>query len=296
MITLFKGTGVAMITPFKDDNTIDYDSLQRIIEHLIQGAVDYIVVNGTTAESVNLSAKERKEVLNFSIKEIAGRVPVMYGIGGNNTREVVETIKSTDFSHIQGVLSVAPYYNKPNQEGIYQHFTTISEACPVEVILYNVPGRTGVNILPQTVVRIAERCDNIRAIKEASGSIEQIMKLIMIKQKDFTVISGDDALTLALIAVGAEGVISVAANAFPKIISDIVKETTKYNLCDANKLHYKILESISLMFEEGNPTGIKEYMSQLGIIKNNLRLPLIKASASLSEKIRQNLMYINVKN
>ncbi|MDD3687872.1 MAG: 4-hydroxy-tetrahydrodipicolinate synthase [Bacteroidales bacterium] len=289
MKTNFTGTGVAMITPFNDDKSIDFDAFAKLIDDLISGGVDYLVVMGTTAESATLSQDEKDEILAFSKKQINGRVPIMYGIGGNNTMEVINKIKSADLTGVDGILCVAPYYNKPNQEGIYQHFAAIATVCPVQIILYNVPGRTGINMLPDTVLRLANDFESITAIKEACGSVDQIMQIIKNKPIDFTVISGDDALTLPLIAVGAEGVISVAANAFPKQMSDLVRLSMKGEFSQALPIHYKLLDSISNMFAEGSPCGVKEYMSQQGRIKNELRLPMVPASEKLREKIKQDL-------
>jgi 4-hydroxy-tetrahydrodipicolinate synthase len=289
MKTNFIGTGVAMITPFKDDKSIDFDAFAKLISDLISGGVDYLVVMGTTAESATLSQEEKDEILAFAKKQINGRVPIMYGIGGNNTMEVINKIKSADLTGVDGILCVAPYYNKPNQEGIYQHFAAIATVCPVQIILYNVPGRTGINMLPDTVLRLANDFENITAIKEACGSVDQIMQIIKNKPVDFTVISGDDGLTLPLIAVGAEGVISVAANAFPKEMSDLVRFGMKGEFSQALPIHYKLLDSISNMFAEGSPCGVKEYMFQQARIKNELRLPMVPASEKLSEKIKQDL-------
>lgn len=289
MKTNFIGTGVAMITPFKDDKSIDFDAFAKLISDLISGGVDYLVVMGTTAESATLSQEEKDEILAFAKKQIDGRVPIMYGIGGNNTMEVINKIKSADLTGVAGILCVAPYYNKPNQEGIYQHFAAIATVCPVQIILYNVPGRTGINMLPDTVLRLANDFENITAIKEACGSIDQIMQIIKNKPVDFTVISGDDGLTLPLIAVGAEGVISVAANAFPKEMSDVVRLSMNGEYSKALPIHYKLLNSISNMFAEGSPCGVKEYMYQQARIKNELRLPMVPASEKLSEKIKQDL-------
>jgi len=289
MKTNFVGTGVAMVTPFCEDKSVDYGTFAKLINHLIKGGVDFLVVMGTTAESATLSQKEKDEILKFAKKEIAGRVPIMYGLGGNNTADVIEKIKLTGFNGVDGILSVAPYYNKPNQEGIYQHFAAIAVACPVQVVLYNVPGRTGINILPETVIRLAEDFENITAIKEACGSVDQIMKLISIKPDDFTVISGDDGLTLPLISVGVEGVISVAANAFPKEVSDMVRLGMNGKFKEAAKLHYKLLSSVGYMFAEGNPCGIKAYMSAMSMMKNELRLPMVPASEVLNKKIKEDL-------
>lgn len=285
MKTNFIGTGVAVITPFCDDKSVDFIALGKIINRLINGGVNYLVIMGTTAESATLSQSEKDQILEFAKKETAGRVPIMYGIGGNDTAEVVEKIKTANLKGVDGILCVAPYYNKPNQEGLYQHFAAIAIACPIQIILYNIPGRTGVNMLPELVVRLANDFENITAIKEACGSVDQIMQVVKQKPVDFTVISGDDGLTLPLISIGVEGVISVAANAFPKEVSEMVNLGLKGKFADASKIHYKLLDTISNMFAEGNPGGAKSYLSQMGIIKNELRLPMVPASDKLSEKI-----------
>lgn len=289
MKTNFIGTGVALITPFDENKAVDFDALGKMIDYVIDGGVDYILIMGTTAESATLDSEEKNKILNFAKQKINCRVPIMYGIGGNNTSEVVEKIKYTDLSGVQGILSVTPYYNKPNQEGLYNHFAAIATVAPVEIILYNVPGRTGVNILPETVLRLVNDFENITAIKEASGNVEQIMNLIHKKPFDFTVISGDDALTLPLISVGCEGVISVAANSFPREVSQMVNLALNNNFPQAANYHYKLLESIKLMFAEGNPVGIKEYLAQKNLIKNEFRLPLVPASETLALKIKQDL-------
>lgn len=289
MKTNFIGTGVAMITPFTEEKAVDFKNFARLINDLILGGVDYLVVMGTTAESATLSDDEKSEILSFAKKEINGRVPIMYGIGGNNTMDVINKIKAADLKGVDGILCVAPYYNKPNQEGIYQHFAAIATVCPIQVILYNVPGRTGVNMLPDTVLRLANDFENITAVKEACGSVDQIMQIIKNKSIDFTVISGDDGLTLPLIAAGAEGVISVVANAFPAQMSAIVNYSLKADFVKARPLHYKLLETISNAFAEGSPCGIKEYLFQMGKIQNELRLPMVTASEKLSKTIKLDL-------
>jgi len=289
MKTNFIGTGVAMVTPFTEDKQIDFPAFAKLINDLIAGGVDYLLVMGTTAESATISEEEKQEILEFAKKEIDSRVPIMYGIGGNNTMDVINRIKSTNLNGVDGILCVAPYYNKPNQEGLYQHFATIASVCPTQLILYNVPGRTGVNILPDTVVRLANDFENITAIKEACGSIDQMMQVIKNKPRSFTVISGDDGLTLPLIAVGGEGVISVAGNAFPKEMSQLVRLALNKDFENAKTIHYKLLDSISNMFAEGNPCGVKEYLSQQGKMKNEFRLPMVPASQKLSEKIKNDL-------
>lgn len=289
MKTNFIGTGVALITPFKNDKSIDFESFDKLINYVIEGGVNYILVMGTTAESATLSNEEKTNILNFAKEKISGRVPILYGLGGNNTIDVIEKIKNTDFSGIDGILSVTPYYNKPNQKGLYQHFAAIATVCPVQIVLYNVPGRTGVNLLPETVLELADDFENITAIKEASGAVEQIMNLINNKPVDFTVISGDDALTVPLMAVGCEGVISVAANAFPKQVSSMVNFALQNQFSKAAEIHYQLLDSIKLMFAEGNPTGVKEYLYQMKIIENEFRLPLVPASELLASKIADDI-------
>ena len=289
MKTNFIGTGVAMVTPFNEDKSVDFIAFAKLIDFLIDGGVEYLLVMGTTAESATLSFEEKNEILSFAKKQINGRVPIMYGLGGNNTADVVDKIKKTDLSGVDGILTVAPYYNKPNQEGIYQHFAAIAVASPIQVILYNVPGRTVVNIRPQTVLRLANDFENIVAIKEACGSVDQIMELIRIKPIDFTVISGDDGLTMPLISTGVEGVISVLANAYPKQWSDMVRYALKFEFDKAAPIHYKFLPEIDNMFAEGNPAGVKAYLNQLGIVKNELRLPMVPVSDRLMERITDNL-------
>jgi 4-hydroxy-tetrahydrodipicolinate synthase len=282
----FTGTGVAMVTPFDDNNQIDYTSLKKLIAYLIDNDVDYLVVMGTTAEYPCISEAEKAEILDFTKKEINGRIPIVYAIGGNNTTEVIRKISSMDYTGISGILSVTPAYNKPNQEGLYKHFSEISRVSPLPIILYNVPGRTSVNMLPKTILRLAHDFENIIAVKEASGNMENVMEIVKNKPVDFTVISGEDALNLPLISIGVEGVISVVGNAFPKECSEMVKLAINGDFINALPIHYKLLEAAHLMFEEGNPTGVKAFLSELGIIKNNLRLPLIPASKPLTEKIK----------
>lgn len=293
MKTIFTGTGVAMVTPFKEDKSIDFNAFAKLINFQIDGGVDYLLVMGTTAESACLSQEEKNQVLEFAVKEIAGRVPIMYGLGSNNTSEVVEKVKTANLTGVDGILTVAPYYNKPNQEGLYQHFAAIAIASPLPIILYNVPGRTSVNISPEIVLRLANDFENIVAIKEACGSVEQIMNLIKDKPVDFTVISGDDALTLPLISVGVEGVISVLANAFPKEWSDMVRLAMNGEFEAANKIHYKLLYSVDLMFAEGNPAGVKYYLKEFGILEDNVRLPLVQASDYLKKEINADIIRIN---
>ncbi len=274
----FKGTGVAIVTPFNKDNSVDYKSLDKLVNHLIKGGVEYIVVLGTTGESVTLSKDEKKTVVDQVIGSINKRVPLVLGLGGNDTLEILNSLKTTNFKSIDAILSVSPAYNKPNQRGIYQHYKAIAEASPVPVILYNVPGRTCSNITAETTIKLATDFKNIIAIKEASGNLEQCMKIIKYKPKDFSVISGDDMLTLPMIASGADGVISVVANAFPKDFSEMTRLILAGNVKEAQKLHYKLTDIIEQLFADGNPAGVKAVLELLGICRANLRLPLVKVN------------------
>ena len=280
-----RGTGVAVITPFKNDLSIDFASMGKIIEHLIGGGVNYIVLLGTTGEASTLSKDEKGALASFTIEAIGGRVPLVLGIGGNNTSEIVSYIRETDLEGIDAILSVAPYYNKPCQKGIFQHFRQISLASPVHIILYNIPSRTGSNILPETVLELARECENIIGIKECSGSFEGLMKIMKGKEDDFLVISGNDMEVMPFAAAGASGLISVLANAFPAETSEIVQNALKYNFKAARELQMKFLEMTELLFAEGNPGGIKAIMSNMGLCQNNLRLPLMPVSRSLQGRI-----------
>jgi len=271
----FQGTGVAIVTPFLENGNIDFDSLAKLLEHILNNGVDFVVSLGTTSEAVTLTSHEKREVMDFVRQKVNGKVPIVMGLGGNNTAAVIEQITSTDFNGIDGILSVAPYYNKPNQRGIYQHFSQIAKASPVPVILYNVPGRTSSNIQAGTVLELAQNHPNIVAVKEASGDLTQVMEILKNKAENFNVLSGDDALTFPLIGLGAKGVISVVANAFPAEFSSMVKQSLNGNFSDARKIHYSLLEIISQLFADGNPAGIKAALSILGICKNHLRLPMV---------------------
>lgn len=281
----FTGTGVAIITPFRKDGSIDFKSLGKLIEHLIKGGVNYIVALGTTGESVTLSKDEKKAIVNFVTDSVNCRIPVVVGIGGNNTEEILDTINNTDFTAIDGILSVSPYYNKPSQEGIFQHFKAVSSASPVPVIIYNVPGRTGSNISADTTIRLANECKSIIATKEASGNLGQIMQIIKNKPKNFLVISGDDAMAMPVVAMGGSGVISVAANAFPTEVSGMINLILKGDLLKANALHYKILDLTNALFEEGSPSGIKAVLEILKVAPNNVRLPLVPVSDGMYKKL-----------
>ena len=280
------GTGVAIVTPFDKKGNVDFKGLENLINHCIKGKVDYLVVMGTTGESVVLSKSEKKQVVDFVIAKAYKKVGIVLGIGGNNTQEVVASFNDYNFKNIDAILSVTPYYNKPTQKGLVAHYHAVANVSPVPVILYNVPGRTSVNMLPETTLELAQH-KNIIAIKEASGSIEQMMKIINHKPEKFMVISGDDALTLPLIVVGGVGVISVVAQAYPKEYAQMVKLALKGKFEDAKKLHYKLLDITECLFKEGNPAGIKELLQHMKICENNLRLPLVKVSNELSDKIKK---------
>ncbi len=280
------GTGVAIITPFRDDGSIDFQALKELVKfHLAEG-INYFVVLGTTGESVTLSADEKNAVVSYVIDLVENQVPIVIGIGGNNTQQVVNQIKSTDFNGISAILSVAPYYNKPSQEGIFEHYKTIATSSPVPVILYNVPGRTGINISAEITLQLAHAYDNIIAVKEASGDLVQAMQILKDKPPHFKVISGDDALTLPLIALGGSGVISVIANAYPKAFSKAVNLALNNQLDKALDQHYRLLDMIELLFSEGSPAGIKALLEILGKSKNNLRLPLVKVSDETYKQLK----------
>ena len=281
----FSGTGVAVVTPFKKNGAIDFKSLEKLIEHLIFNNIDYLVVLGTTAEGATQTKEEKEEVVKFFKATVKGRIPLVLGIGGNNTAEVVKTIKTTDFDSISGILSVTPYYNKPNQKGLYEHYKEISIASPLDIILYNVPGRTGANLSAETTLQLAREFKNIVAIKEASGNFDQISHICKNKPKGFAVISGDDSITLPLISVGVSGVISVTANAFPDMFARMMHHALRGNYFSARNVHYDLLEIMNTLFEEGNPAGIKAALSILGICENNLRLPLTPVSQTTFVKL-----------
>lgn len=300
MSELFKGTGVAIITPFHDSGNIDFGSFEKIIEHIIAGGVNYIVALGTTGESVTLSRDEKVAVLEFVVEIVNKRIPVVAGLGGNSTQDVINTIKATSFDGIDAILSVCPYYNKPQQKGLYGHYKAIAGACPVPVILYNVPGRTSMNISAETTLKLAADFSNIIGIKEASGNLLQCMEIIKDRPQDFLVISGDDALTLPLIALGADGVISVIANAFPFQFSEMVNLCMKGKFSKARTVHYDLLAFTNALFMDGNPSGIKAAMETIGLCKSNVRLPLTKVNKNVHsiiaeqvELILKNQMEIN---
>lgn len=279
------GTGVALVTPFKKDFSVDVEALQRIVNFQIDNGIDYLVVLGTTAESATLSQDEKELVIKTIVETNNKRLPLVLGVGGNNTAKVVEELKTRDLSDFVAILSVSPYYNKPTQEGIYQHFKMIAEASPIPVILYNVPGRTASNMLPSTVMRLANDFKNIVAIKEAAGDIVQAMKLIQNKPKDFHVISGDDMITLPMVLAGGSGVISVIGEGFPRQFSDMVRLGLQRKTDEAYQLHYLLAVSIDMIFEQGNPAGIKEIFRLLGLSENTVRLPLVNVNEDLANRL-----------
>lgn len=279
------GTGVALVTPFKKDFSVDVDALKRIVNFQIDNGIEYLVVLGTTAESATLTPDEKERIVKTVIEANDGRLPLVLGVGGNNTAEVVHELKTKDLSAFAAVLSVSPYYNKPTQEGIYQHFKAVAEASPVPVILYNVPGRTASNMLPSTVLRLAKDFKNIVGIKEAAGDIVQAMKLIQDKPDDFLVISGDDMITLPMVLAGGAGVISVIAEGFPKEFSEMVRLGLQRKVDEAYKLHYRIADTIDMIFEQGNPAGIKEVFKTLGLSENTVRLPLVNVDSGLAQRL-----------
>jgi len=282
---MFKGVGVALITPFQEDGSIDFSSLEKLVNHQINNGTDYLVVQGTTGESATLTSDEKKAVLDFIVEINNKRLPIVLGIGGNNTSAVVDTLKNTDLSKVDGILSVSPYYNKPSQEGIYQHYKAVSAATEKPIILYNVPGGTMSNVLTQTTLRLANECQNIVAVKEASGNLELIMEIIQNKPEGFLVLSGDDALTLPHIAIGGDGVISVVANAFPKRFSNMVHAALDNNMDEARKYHYQLIKIIQQLFADGNPGGVKHVLQLLGITKEHLRLPLVPVNDNVKKRL-----------
>ncbi|RLD86087.1 MAG: 4-hydroxy-tetrahydrodipicolinate synthase [Bacteroidetes bacterium] len=285
MNTTFQGTGVAIITPFNKEKQVDYQALEKLLEHIINGGVDFIVSMGTTSEAATLTEEEKEQVLSKVLRVVDNRKPVVLGIGGNNTQKVVETLKNTNFDQISGILSVAPYYNKPNQRGLYEHFSLIAKYSQRPVILYNVPGRTSSNISAETTLKLAHEFDHIVAVKEASGNFTQIMEIVKNKPDGFKVLSGDDALTLPLISIGVEGVISVVANAFPDRFSTMVRQALQGNLSKAKSIHYELIDIINQLFADGNPAGVKKALSLLNITEDYLRLPLVEVNQDVAEKL-----------
>ena len=291
---IFKGLGIALVTPFTADGQVDYKSLKRLLEYQIDNGADFLCILATTGETPCLTQQEKDNITQL-VKDVNhGRLPILKGCGGNNTAAIVEELKNTDWTGIDGILSVCPYYNKPSQEGLYQHFKTIAEASPLPVVLYNVPGRTGVNLKAETTVRLARDCENIVAIKEASGSLEQVDEIIKNKPKRFDVISGDDALTFSMVASGAAGVISVIGNALPKEFSRMIRLEFRGEYEPARKIHHAFTELYSLLFVDGNPAGVKALLHEMGSIENLLRLPLVPTKVSTLQKMAEILKDLRI--
>ncbi|MDD2436222.1 MAG: 4-hydroxy-tetrahydrodipicolinate synthase [Massilibacteroides sp.] len=290
-----KGMGVALITPFKEDESVDYDALIRLVDYQLQNGTDYLVVLGTTAETPTLTEDEKKKIISLVVSKVKGQIPIVLGVGGNCTRSVVEKLKNDNFEGIDAVLSVTPYYNKPSQEGLYQHYKAVSEATRLPLVLYNVPGRTGVNMTAETTLRIAREFKNVIAVKEASGNITQMDDIIKNKPANFNVISGDDGITFPLITLGAIGVISVIGNAFPREFSRMVRLGLASDYDNARTIHHSFTELFDLLFVDGNPAGVKSMLNAMGFIENKLRLPLVPTRITTFEKIRTVLNRLNIK-
>lgn len=291
---IFKGLGIALVTPFNEDGTVDYDSLKRLVEYQLKNGADFFCILATTGETPCLSTEEKLKIKKLVVDLVNGRVPILMGCGGYNTAAVVNELKTGDFKGIDGILSICPYYNKPSQEGLYQHFKAIAAATKLPVVLYNVPGRTGVNMSAATTVRLAKDCENIVAIKEACGSLEQIDEIIKNKPDSFDVISGDDALTFPMISCGAVGVISVIGNALPKEFSKMIRLEFKGEYEAARKIHHKFTDLFSLLFVDGNPAGVKAMLHEMGMIKNVLRLPLVPTRISTLQKMSEIMKSLNL--
>ena len=291
---IFKGLGIALVTPFTADGQVDYKSLKRLLEYQIDNGADFLCILATTGETPCLTQQEKDNITQL-VKDVNhGRLPILKGCGGNNTAAIVEELKNSDWTGIDGILSVCPYYNKPSQEGLYQHFKAIADASPLPVVLYNVPGRTGINLKPETTVRLANDCENIVAIKEASGSLEQVDEIIKNKPKRFDVISGDDALTFSMVASGAAGVISVIGNALPKEFSRMIRLEFRGEYEPARKIHHAFTELYSLLFVDGNPAGVKALLHEMGVIENQLRLPLVPTKVSTLQKMAEILKDLRI--
>ncbi len=291
---IFRGLGIALVTPFKKDGSVDFDALKRLIEYQLEGGADFFCILATTGETPCLTTDEKHEIKQFVVNTVARRVPILMGCGGNDTRTVVNDLKTMDFEGVDGVLSVCPYYNKPSQEGLYQHFKAVSEASPLPVVLYNVPGRTGVNLKAETTLRIANDCPNVVAIKEAAGNLEQVDEIIKNKPEYFDVLSGDDALTFPMVACGAAGAISVIGNALPKQFSKMIRLEFNGEFEAARKIHHKFTDLFSLLFVDGNPAGVKAALHEMGFIENVLRLPLVPTRLTTLRKITEILKDLNL--
>ncbi|MEL0643247.1 MULTISPECIES: 4-hydroxy-tetrahydrodipicolinate synthase [unclassified Olleya] len=281
----FLGTGIAIVTPFNDDLSVDYKALENIVEYNITNGINYIVINGTTGESVTITKQEKQDIVAAIIKYNKGRVPLVLGIGGSNTAQVVEEIKATDFTGIAGILSVSPYYSKPTQEGMYQHFKAIAQVCPIDIILYNVPGRTSKNMTPETTLRLAKDFDNIVAVKEAGNNVAQYLELLRDKPDNFSVISGDDDLALGIVLAGGAGVISVIGQGLPKAFSTMINLGLEGKNKEAYQLHFKMMDIVNMIFEENNPAGIKAVLNSLELCNTTVRLPLVTATTQLQSRI-----------
>ena len=291
---IFRGLGIALVTPFTPDGQVDYKSLKRLVEYQIDNGADFLCILATTGETPCLTQDEKEKITQL-VKDVNhGRLPILKGCGGNNTAAVVDELRTADWSGIDGILSVCPYYNKPSQEGLYQHFKAIAEASPLPVVLYNVPGRTGINLKPETTVRLANDCENIVAVKEASGSLEQVDEIIKNKPQRFDVLSGDDALTFSMVASGAAGVISVIGNALPKEFSRMIRLEFQGEYEPARKIHHMFTELYSLLFVDGNPAGVKALLHEMGFIENQLRLPLVPTKVSTLQKMAEILKSLRI--
>jgi 4-hydroxy-tetrahydrodipicolinate synthase len=291
---IFKGLGIALITPFQEDGSVDYDALKRLVTYQLDNGADFFCILATTGETPTLTAQEKQTIKDLVVDIVQARVPILIGCGGNNTAAVVEELKTGDFKGIDGILSVCPYYNKPSQEGLYQHFKAIAAATELPVVLYNVPGRTGVNLKAETTVRLARDCKNIVAIKEASGNLEQVDEIIKNKPNDFDVISGDDSLTFPMVSCGAVGVISVIGNALPKEFSKMIRLQMRGEYDPARKIHHRFTDLFSLLFVDGNPAGVKAMLHEMGFIENKLRLPLVPMRISNMQRMSEILKELKI--
>ena len=291
---IFKGLGIALITPFKEDGSVDYDALIRLVDYQLNNGADFFCILATTGETPTLTREEKQKIKDLVVDYVQARVPILIGCGGNNTAAVVEELKAADFKGIDGVLSVCPYYNKPSQEGLYQHFKAIAAATSLPVVLYNVPGRTGVNLQAATTVRLARDCQNIVAIKEASGNLEQVDEIIKNKPADFDVISGDDSLTFPMVSCGAVGVISVIGNALPKEFSRMIRLQMRGEYDPARTIHHRFTDLFSLLFVDGNPAGVKAMLSEMGFIQNVLRLPLVPMRINNMQRMSEILKELKI--
>ena len=291
---IFKGLGIALVTPFKQDGSVDYDALIRLVDYQLENGADFFCILATTGETPTLTAEEKQRIKDLVVEKVQARVPILMGCGGNNTAAVVNELKTGDFKGIDGILSVCPYYNKPSQEGLYQHFKAIAAATSLPVVLYNVPGRTGVNLKAETTVRLARDCRNIVAIKEASGNLEQVDEIIKNKPRDFDVISGDDSLTFPMVSCGAVGVISVIGNALPKEFSKMIRLQMRGEYDPARKIHHRFTDLFSLLFVDGNPAGVKAMLHEMGFIENVLRLPLVPTRISTKQRMSELLRELKI--